>query len=209
MQSHLDWGNQNKKNKEIMAIWIDQDFFTEKTGVDSNADFDKIVPFIEQAQDLDLMPWLGSYLYNTMNDHIEAKIDDDTEIPEAYKTLLDTYILKCLPYFTLSRLSMPLKLKYAANGIVSKTPENTQSADTADIQKMDDVWKNTAQQYLKRMVDFLQLNSSTYPEYLGSDGTAYQIYPRTDAYDCPIYLGGSSRSELSDYYNSTWNKRGY
>jgi hypothetical protein len=191
----------------MATLWADKDFIVAKTKIDSNVDQKEIELAIEQAQDLDLMPWLGSYLYNTLNTHILAKINNNTTIPAAYKTLLDSYILKALPFFTISR--MPLKFKYAHNGIMQRSGDNAQSADSIDVQRLEDAWKNIAQQYLKRTVDFLRLNAASYPEYLGSEGVSYQIYPRTDVYDSPIYLGPSTGTSESQYYNDTWIKRGY
>lgn len=172
----------------MATLFISQDYLIEKSVIDSNVDFKKITPAIIEAQELDLLPLLGTDLYDAMEAHIIALVDNSTAIPAAYKTLLDDYIIKALMYYVLGRISPTFKFKYAAKGIMVKNSDNSQQADTIDMEKMEDRWRNIAMQYANRMTDFLIFNYGTYPEYAQISSSTFKIYPKRNAIDIPIYL---------------------
>jgi hypothetical protein len=184
-----------------MAVFlINKAYLNDNTVVDGNIDYMKFRPALQLAQDFDLKPFLGTDLLNALKVHAAANFDSNTVVPEPYKTLLETYVQPALVYFALARATPNFKFKYSAKGVVVKSSDNSQSAETIDIEKQTDDWRNIAQGYAREMVDYLLYNASSFPEY--STSTAgYKIAPKTAVFECPIYLG-------PDNYKPRFNGQG-
>lgn len=185
----------------MATFLINQAHLTENTIVDGNVDYKKFKPALALAQDLDLLPILGSDLMAKLKTDVDAFYTSGTPVPEPYKTLLETYVQPALVHFALSRATPNFKFKYAAKGVIVNGSENSQSAETIDVEKQSDYWRNIGEDYAKRMFDYITFNTAVFPEYFSQIGTSYKIYPKRNIYSCPIFLGPSSGSNLVWPYN--------
>ena len=190
----------------MAVLLIGQKYLVEHSIIDDNADYKKITPAIIIAQDLDLKPLLGSDMVDKLKNDITAFVNNATPIPALYKTLLEDYVQPALVHFTLARCTPTFKFKYASKGIMIKTSENSQQAESIDIAKLSDEWKNTAQEYAKYMKDYLNWNAASYPEYGAISGSTYKVYPRQEVFEVPIFLPPTRTGRFTDpasYYRVT------
>ena len=89
------------------TLLINQKYLTDKSVINDNTDYNLLVPVIVVAQDLDIMPLLGSDLYKVIIDAVAAGT-----IAGDNKTLLDTYVQPCLLYFVMAKSPIILRFRY-------------------------------------------------------------------------------------------------
>ena len=95
------------------TLLINQKYLTDKSVINDNTDYNLLVPVIVVAQDLDIMPLLGSDLYKVIIDAVAAGT-----IAGDNKTLLDTYVQPCLLYFVMAKSPIILRFRYMNRGVV-------------------------------------------------------------------------------------------
>ena len=171
----------------MATLWIGQDYLIRHSVIDDNTEYDKITPVIELVQDKYILPLLGTGLYNTIETHILAYINNATTIPAAYKTLIDNYILKMMVHYIMYESSPTFKFRYANKGIMTNSSDNGQPIPTNDMEYLMNIWKTNGEMYGDRMIKYLNYNNSTYPTY--NNNTGADIFPERNAYDVDIYLG--------------------
>lgn len=71
----------------MQALFITRDDIVKFTALNGNIDTDKFIQFIKIAQDIHIQNYLGTKLFNKINDDI---VSGDLAAP--YTTLLSTYI---------------------------------------------------------------------------------------------------------------------
>lgn len=173
--------------------FIDEQFLKNFTEVNENVDPKNVNPCIQRAQDMYIHPALGTDLYNAL----KTKVSGST-VAGVYATLMEDYIMKALPYFTIYELLLPLTTKFRNKGVQSQSGENSQPLTLEDVQTIRNEYKNKGEWYLQRMIAYLCENSSSFPEYTSnSDGD--DLKPEGSAYDSVIYLGtgrGKCKREL-------------
>lgn len=69
------------------ALFVTRDDIVKFTALNGNIDTDKFVQFVKIAQDTHIQTYLGTQLFNKLNDDI---VNDD--LSEPYTTLLTKYI---------------------------------------------------------------------------------------------------------------------
>lgn len=160
----------------------------ERTVIHDNIDEKLIFPDIKFAQDAYIHPLLGTALFRKLQDLIEA----DATMAGAgnYKTLLDTYIIDALCYFTLSEMALSGSFHFTNKGVVQRTSDNSDPAPMSEIFDLANRYKNRAEVYANRMKDYLRANASSTncPEYLNPGSTADTIVPDNSAFTLPIAL---------------------
>jgi len=171
----------------MSTLWIGQDYLIRHSVIDDNTEYDKITPVIELVQDKYILPLLGTSLYNTIETHILAYINNATTIPAAYKTIIDNYILKMMVHYIMYESSPTFKFRYANKGIMTNNSDNGQPIPTNDMEYLMNIWKTNGEMYGDRMIKYLNYNNSTYPTY--NNNTGADIFPERNAYDVDIYLG--------------------
>lgn len=161
--------------------------------VNTNVDEALITPIIILVQDKYLHPILGSDLFNDMAQEI---IDED--VSEKYETILDDYICKIMLWYVLCEATPAIKYRYMNKGVISKSGENTTSADLQEIQYLMDRWKNNAEMYAERLTRYLKDHTETYPLY-DENTDCYKIKPNKTNYTSGIYLGDDEISDRDAY----------
>lgn len=141
------------------ALFIDETFLKDKTPINDNIDIRLIVPFVGNAQDIDIQPLLGSNLYNRLQNGIIANDLNANEIK-----LLEI-IRPALAYFSLYRAIPFIAVEVRGAGIVRHVNEKIQPASSKDIDMIRNEAMNTAEFYAKRIVNWLCANRTMYPEF--------------------------------------------
>lgn len=158
----------------------------DRTGLHNNVDEKLILPEIMTAQDMFILPLLGTDLYNRLQDGIE-----NNNLNAAEEILLDEYIVPTLVYFVMSELPMALSYQFYNKGLIRKKDENQEDPTIQDIIDTANRYKARAEFYKQRTVKFLKAESmdSTYPEYINLSTRFDTIKPDDEAYTTSMWLG--------------------
>lgn len=177
-------------------LFINETTLKSRTGISDAIDGKQVKPQIKLAQDMYVQTALGSALYLRLQEGVDA---DNLTSNET--TLLDTYVTDCLVWYTMSLLPMALGYQFFAKGVLQKTSEESQTPTRGDLELIASSYKQTAEFYKQRMIDYLLENCQLYAEYRNPGSGWDVIYPESKAYTCPIFLGDS----YSEQYNRTYS----
>lgn len=150
-----------------------------------NVDAEHLLPHILDAQKIYIEQALGTNLYNK----IATDISNST-LTGNYKILVDSYIQDVLIHFATLQAIPFLAYKIENGNIFSKTSESGTALTREELQDYKDSCKNTAEFYLKRLVDYLVYNTSLFPEY--SNNTNNNMRPSRRSYtnNMNLFIGG-------------------
>ena len=136
------------------------------TALGGSVDDNLIMPYILLAQDMNILPILGTDLDAKLKTEIQA----DT-LAGAYKTLVETYIQPALVQFAFSTLAPYLRLRFSNNSVVVMgATEQSSSATYDDIKPLMDTATDAAEFYRQRCIDYLRNNTSSFAEYSSNTG---------------------------------------
>jgi hypothetical protein len=168
------------------TLFISVKTIKERTGLHANVDEKLILPEILTAQDMYILPALGTGLYNRLQDGI-----DGNNLTAAETDLLDSYITNCLVYYVMSELPMGLSYQFYNKGVVRKSSENTDMPSAQDMIDVANRYKARAEFYKQRLVKFLRQSSTTtvFPLYNNPGNGVDTIRPDIEAYTTTIWLG--------------------
>jgi hypothetical protein len=131
------------------------------TAANGNVDSDKILPYVEMAQDIEIQRLLGTDLYAKL----KADISGGT-LTGNYLTLVDTYIKPCLIHYGFMRALPYLGITIANGGIYRSSAENATALTKEEVDYLEEKERDAAQYYSTRMIDYLNFNASAnFPEY--------------------------------------------
>lgn len=171
----------------LNVLFISVDTIKDRTGLHNNVDEKLIKPEIKTAQDMYILPALGSTLYNRIQVGITANNLTASEI-----TLLDDYVVDTLVNYVLSELPQGMSFQFYNKGLLRKQGDNSEYPSMQDMIDISNRYKSRAEYYKQRLIKFLRQNSTTYPLYLNWGGGIDVIRPEYDGYTSTIYLGDSS-----------------
>jgi hypothetical protein len=167
--------------------FINVNTIKERSALHSNVDDKLILPEILTAQDMYLLPALGTALYNRLQDGIENNNLTADEVD-----LLDNFITNPLVYYTLSELPVGLSYQFYNKGLVRKTSDNTDTPQMQDLIDVASRYRTRAEFYTQRLIKHLKQVSSTtdkFQEYVNYGSGVDIIKPDQDAYQASIWLG--------------------
>ena len=174
------------------VLFIGETYLKENSNIDENVDVKEIIPSIADAQEMHLLPTLGSALYEDLKTKVDAGTTNAAE-----DTLISDYIAPMLVKFVQMELSTDLLYKYRDKGVMKKSSENSSAASYTDMRYLMDRWDNKAQFYKQRLVDYLCGNTATFPAYLQSPNS-WDVLPDTNAFTNPFYLSTESWEEKKE-----------
>lgn len=162
----------------MKALFITIADLKAKSIIDGNTDADKLIHYIEVAQDIHVQNYLGSKLY----DKLQALIlsgDIDLAANSDYKSLRDNYIKPMLIWFTQLEY-LPFAMFKIDNGGISKhRGEESDSVDYRDIDRMQSKVTDRAEFYTRRFIEYICFHNQKFPEY--NDNSNEDMYPDKDA----------------------------
>ena len=145
----------------MKALFITIKELKRKSIFDGNLDSDKIIQFIEVAQDTEIQTYLGSKLY----EKLQADIIADT-LTGNYKILVDDYIKPMLIWYTQAAYIPYAAYQISNGGIYKHSSENSTAVDQSEINSLTSHSTETAEFYTQRFMDHMNYNSNLYPEYI-------------------------------------------
>jgi hypothetical protein len=164
------------------TLYISSTRLKKDSAIGGSVSDELIMPYILLAQDMSILPILGTDL--------DAKLKSDIQggtLTGAYKTLVETYIQPALVQFAFVSLVPYLRLRFVNNAVVVMgATDQSASATYDDLKPVMDTATDAAEFYRQRCIDYLRNNSSSFPEY--SSNTGADLDPTTRNYYAGINL---------------------
>jgi hypothetical protein len=156
------------------ALFISRDDIIKFTVLNGNIDTDKFIQFIKIAQDVHIQNYLGTRLFNRLNDDI---VNDD--LIEPYTTLLTTYIKPMLIHWAMVEFLPYAAYTVANKGVFKHNSENSTNVDKNEIDFLIAKERDVAQSYTNRFIDYMCFNQVSFPEYNANSNS--DVFPDKDA----------------------------
>ena len=164
------------------TLYISSTRLKKDSAIGGSVSDDLIMPYILLAQDMNILPILGTDL--------DAKLKSDIQggtLTGAYKTLVETYIQPALVQFAFVSLVPYLRLRFVNNAVVVMgATDQSASATYDDLKPVMDTATDAAEFYRQRCIDYLRNNQTSFPEY--SSNTGADLDPTTRNYYAGINL---------------------
>lgn len=157
----------------MKALFITLKELKRKSIFDGNLDADKIIQFIEVAQDTEIQTYLGTKLYDKLQSDIIAN-----SLTGNYKILVDDYIKPMLIWYTQAAFIPYAAYQISNGGIYKHNSENSTAVDQSEINSLASHATETAEFYTQRFMDHMNYNSNLYPEYISNQNDG--MYPEKD-----------------------------
>ncbi len=181
------------------TLFISVQSIKDRTGLHANVDEKLVLPEIKTAQDMYILPALGSALYNELQDAVEANA-----FTALQTTLLDDYILDCLIYYVMSELPQGLSYQFYNKGLIRKTGENQESPSMQDMIDVANRYRARAEFYKQRLIKYLKQNNASYPNYLNFGSGIDSIKPDNEGYTVSMWLGDNGC--FGEYFDGKYRK---
>jgi len=164
------------------TLYISSTRLKKDSAIGGSVSDDLIMPYILLAQDMNILPILGTDL--------DAKLKSDIQggsLTGAYKTLVETYIQPALVQFSFVSLVPYLRLRFVNNAVVVMgATDQSSSASYEDLEPVMNTATDAAEFYRQRCIDYLRNNQSSFSEYTSNSGA--DLDPTTANYFAGINL---------------------
>ena len=164
------------------TLYISSTRLKKDSAIGGSVDDNLVMPYILLAQDMNILPILGTDL--------DAKLKSDIQggsLTGAYKTLVETYIQPALVQYSFVSLVPYLRLRFVNNAVVVMgATDQSSSASYEDLEPLMNTATDAAEFYRQRCIDYLRNNSSSFPEYTSNTGA--DLDPTTRNYYAGINL---------------------
>lgn len=166
----------------------------ERTAIHGNLDPKLIYPDVKVAQDMYILPILGTSLYNKLQTIIADNTITTNPALSNYKMLMDKYLVDALIYYTLSELPETISFQFWNKGVLRKQGENTELPSMSELISLSRKYRDRAEWYAQRMRLWIVQNAAAmFPEYLNPGSTIDTVTPEQRAFTMPVYLGDNDR----------------
>ena len=164
------------------TLYISATRLKKDTAIGGSVDDNIIMPYILLAQDMNILPVIGTDLDNKLKSDIQGGT-----LTGAYQTLVEDYIQVALVQFSFSQLIPYLRLRFTNSAVVVMgATEQSSSATYEDLKPLMDTAENAGEFYRQRLIDYLRNNTSSFPEY--SSNTGADLDPTANNYFSGIQL---------------------
>lgn len=167
----------------LNILFISVQGIKDRTGLHANVDEKLVLPEIKTAQDMYVLPALGSTLYNKLQSAINGATLNANET-----ILLNDYIADCLIYYVMSELPMGLSYQFYNKGLLRKSGDNTENPSMQDMIDVANRYRTRAEFYKQRLIKYLRQNNTLFPEYLNFTSGIDTIIPDLEGYTSSLYL---------------------
>ena len=156
------------------ALLVTTDDLKNNTIIDGNVDTAKFIQFMRIAQEVHIQNYLGTSLYRA----IQAKIIAVT-LTGDYLDLVNNYLKDMVIYFAMVDYVPFAAFQISNGGVFKHRSENSDTATKEEIDSLTEKYRQFAQFFTRRFLDYICDNSNLFPEYNSS--TQSDMYPSTDA----------------------------
>jgi hypothetical protein len=156
------------------ALFVTREDIVKFTAMNGNVDTDKFIQFVKIAQDIHIQNYLGSKLFNKINDAIVAGT-----LANPYLALLKDYIKPMVIHFAMVEYLPFAAYTIANKGVFKHNSENSTNVEKNEVDFLIEKERDIAQHYTNRFLDYICYNTATFPEYnTNSNG---DMFPDSEA----------------------------
>jgi|TARA_R110000868_G_scaffold385910_1_gene653999 hypothetical protein len=160
----------------MTALFISTRYLKRKSIIDGQLDDDKLVQFIETAQDMHIQNYLGSNLYKKMQSLVISG-DIDLAENENYKNLIVDYVKPMLAWYTQAEYIPFSQYTMANGGVFKHRSENSDTAEYGEVAGLATRAQDKATFYTNRFLAYMCDNYNLFPEY---NAASDDMYPDKD-----------------------------
>ena len=156
------------------ALFVTREDIVKFTALSGNLDIDKYIQFIKIAQDIHIQNYLGTKLFNKINDAIVAGT-----LANPYLALLKDYIKPMVIHFAMVEYLPFAAYTIANKGVFKHNSENSTNVEKNEVDFLIEKERDIAQHYTNRFIDYMSYNQVSFPEYnTNSNG---DMFPDSEA----------------------------
>jgi hypothetical protein len=156
------------------ALFVTREDIVKFTAMNGNIDDSKFIQFVKIAQDIHIQNYLGSKLFDKINDDIVAGT-----LASPYTTLLSQYIKPMVIHFAMVEYLPFAAYTIANKGVFKHNSENSTNVEKNEVDFLIEKERDIAQHYTNRFIDYMSYNQVLYPEYnTNSNG---DMFPDSEA----------------------------
>lgn len=171
----------------LNTLLLSDEMIKERSIVHGNTDPKLIYPDIKIAQDMYILPIIGTALYDLLQARINAA---NWTGYTNYKSLLDNYIIDALVNYTLMQLPMSVSYQFWNKGMIRKNGQDTELPSMSELMDISNRYKDRGEFYGNRLKMYLRQNGTLlFPEYFQPGTGVDTVYPDQNTFTMPIYLG--------------------
>ncbi len=156
------------------VLFISRTDLVKNSIIDGNVDTDKFIQFIKLAQQIEIQNYLGTKLYDKIASDISG-----AGLAGNYLTLVNEYVQPMLIWYAQAEYIPYAAYQIKNGGMFKHTSENAETVNKTEVDFIVQKARNTAEYYTQRFLDYINNNSSLFPEY--SQNTGGDVYPDSDA----------------------------
>jgi len=160
------------------TLFITQSDLKNNSIVDGSVDPDKFIQFVKIAQEIHIQNFLGTRLYERLINYIETTNNPQDTDPE--KILLDEHVKNMTIFWSLVEYTPFASYQITNKAVLRHSSETAENVSKSDVDFLVKKYRDIAQYYTDRFVDFIIYNQTTYPEY--NTNSEDDRYPSRDSY---------------------------
>lgn len=163
------------------ALFVTREDIVKFTALNGNIDTDKFIQWVKVAQDIHIQNYLGTKLFNKINDDIVANT-----LANPYLMLLNVYIKPMVIHWTMVEYLPFAAYTIANKGVFKHGSENSTNVEKTEVDFLVEKERSIAQNYTRRFIDYMCFNQSSFPEY--NTNSNADVYPDKEANFTGWYL---------------------
>lgn len=128
--------------------------------IDANTDFATVEPFIEEAEELYIIPILGAAFYDAL---VSAYVDAENvvdDIVDANIKAIFPKVQKCIAYYMAYQSINQLGVNFGDSGINQSSSQNSQPAPGWKVSKLELSFIKQADLFAEKLLEYLEVNAS-------------------------------------------------
>lgn len=156
------------------ALFVTREDIVKFTALNGNIDTDKFIQWVKVAQDIHIQNYLGTKLFNKINNDIVANT-----LANPYLMLLNVYIKPMVIHWTMVEYLPFAAYTIANKGVFKHGSENSTNVEKSEVDFLVEKERTIAQNYTRRFIDYMSFNQSSFPEYTTNSNA--DVYPDKQA----------------------------
>lgn len=152
------------------ALFVSRDEIVKFTALNGNIDVDNFVQWVKIAQDIHIQNYLGTKLFNKINDDIVAGT-----LAGNYLSLTNVYVKPMLIHWSMVEYLPFAAYTIANKGVYKHNSENSDTVSKEEVDFLVEKERSIAENYTRRFIDYMSFNNSLFPEY--NTNSNADVYP--------------------------------
>jgi len=152
------------------ALFVSRDEIVKFTALNGNIDVDSYIQWVKIAQDIHIQNYLGTKLFNKINDDIVAGT-----LAGNYLSLINVYVKPMLIHWSMVEFLPFAAYTIANKGVYKHNSENSDTVSKEEVDFLVEKERSIAENYTRRFIDYMSFNNSLFPEY--NTNSNADVYP--------------------------------